>query len=329
MRLRGTTKNPGEITGYSVGLASHTNRDGRVIWYGGGKLAADLTPPKLRQRWNPRNAPAQLSCLHRITAEEQNAAYEHAAREARAATAHIRRCSASDPGRGADAARATADVLRIAARVLRDPALRRAADAYDRAARAPYGRVPRCTYPGDRLRLLARRLADLGLTADSGCTGDLAVSLAMLTTAVADLRAAQHRPAQAAAARRAAEYLREAVTNRRTSHGPAEVRVRASDVARMVSQPDSRCPGKPARTATHSAEHLESGPPRAGRDRRQVSVRSLARALWGVALRPDFCHLITACLDDKLTTMIFRPAPRSGNWPVTCGNWWAVQDLNL
>ena len=26
-------------------------KDGRIIWYGGGKLAADLTLPKLRARW--------------------------------------------------------------------------------------------------------------------------------------------------------------------------------------------------------------------------------------------------------------------------------------
>jgi hypothetical protein len=189
-----------------------------VIWYGGGKLAADLTLPKLGQRWNPRIAPAQPSALQRITAAERNAAYEHAAREARAAAAHIRRCSASDPRRSADAAWAVADVLRIAARVLRDPALRQAADAYDRAARAPYGRISRCTYPGDRLRFVARRLAALGLT---------------LTNAVADLRAGQHHAAQATAARQAAEHLREAVTNRRPRSGPAQVRLRAADVTRM------------------------------------------------------------------------------------------------
>jgi hypothetical protein len=43
VRLRGSTKKPGEITGYSVGLTCHTNQDGGVIWYGGGKLSADLT----------------------------------------------------------------------------------------------------------------------------------------------------------------------------------------------------------------------------------------------------------------------------------------------
>ncbi|MFI5068127.1 MAG: relaxase/mobilization nuclease domain-containing protein, partial [Streptosporangiales bacterium] len=51
VRKRRSTINPGEVTGYAVGLAGHTTRDGGIIWYGGGKLAADLTLPKLRARW--------------------------------------------------------------------------------------------------------------------------------------------------------------------------------------------------------------------------------------------------------------------------------------
>jgi hypothetical protein len=51
VRLRHSVTNPGEVTGYAVGLPQHTARDGGVIWYGGGKLAPDLTLPKLRTRW--------------------------------------------------------------------------------------------------------------------------------------------------------------------------------------------------------------------------------------------------------------------------------------
>ena len=54
---RHSTVNPGEVTGYAVGLPHHTATDGQIIWYGGGKLAADLTLPKLRARWdNPPDA---------------------------------------------------------------------------------------------------------------------------------------------------------------------------------------------------------------------------------------------------------------------------------
>jgi hypothetical protein len=51
VRKRLSTVQPGEVTGYAVGLADHTTKDGAVVWYGGGKLAADLTMPKLQARW--------------------------------------------------------------------------------------------------------------------------------------------------------------------------------------------------------------------------------------------------------------------------------------
>ncbi|HUY46053.1 MAG TPA: hypothetical protein VMV92_10050 [Streptosporangiaceae bacterium] len=51
VRQRHSTTHPGEVTGYAVGLPQHAAKDGGVIWYGGGKLAADLTLPKLRGRW--------------------------------------------------------------------------------------------------------------------------------------------------------------------------------------------------------------------------------------------------------------------------------------
>ena len=51
VRRRFSTACPGEVTGYAVGLPEHTSKTGQTIWYGGGKLAADLTLPKLRARW--------------------------------------------------------------------------------------------------------------------------------------------------------------------------------------------------------------------------------------------------------------------------------------
>jgi hypothetical protein len=82
--------------------------------------------------------------------------------------------------------------------------------------------------------------------------GDLAVGLAMLTAAVADLRAAQHHAAQAAAARRAAEHLRGAALNHRPRPGPsAEIRVRAPGAARMDVPPGLTVPRQVSRE--HSA----------------------------------------------------------------------------
>ena len=43
IRLRYSVISPGQITGYAVALPSDTARNGEAVWYGGGKLAADLT----------------------------------------------------------------------------------------------------------------------------------------------------------------------------------------------------------------------------------------------------------------------------------------------
>jgi len=51
VRQRYSATNPGQVTGYAVGLPGHTAAGDGIVWYGGGKLAADLTLPKLRHRW--------------------------------------------------------------------------------------------------------------------------------------------------------------------------------------------------------------------------------------------------------------------------------------
>jgi hypothetical protein len=114
----------------------------------------------------------------------------------------------------ADAAWAAADALHVAARVLGNPELRRAADSYDRAARAQFGRITHATLEGDQLRVAARLIAMTGRT-----TGDttlitvaLIANLVALALAVAELRQAQQRAVQATAARTAASHLRAART---------------------------------------------------------------------------------------------------------------------
>jgi len=57
VRLRHSTTNPGQVTGYAVALPSDTARNGEPVWYGGGKLAADLSWPKLQQRWTRPTRP--------------------------------------------------------------------------------------------------------------------------------------------------------------------------------------------------------------------------------------------------------------------------------
>jgi hypothetical protein len=91
VRLRFSEADPGQVTGYSVGLPGHAGRDGAAAWYGGGRLAAGLTLPRLRAGWagGPAGA-AGRSGTFRFTARERDAIYGHAARQAAAAAQHIR-----------------------------------------------------------------------------------------------------------------------------------------------------------------------------------------------------------------------------------------------
>ena len=121
-----------------------------------GTAAASSLPtsprPKLRHRWHP-GAGAGPSPDRQLTWAERNAIWEHAARTAAKATAQIRHPRATDPAATADAAWAAADTA-LGGRVIRQ-----AADSYDRAARAPHGRIPRPTPTGNQLRHTARLLS--------------------------------------------------------------------------------------------------------------------------------------------------------------------------
>ena len=215
VRVRFSETDPGQVTGYAVTLPGHTGPEGRPRWYGGGRLAAGLTLPQLRRRWAqaPSSAP-EHGAAFRFTAPERDTIYQHASRQAARAAEHIRRCAYSDPAAAADAAWAAADTLHVAARALRSPVLRCAADAYDRAARAGHGRIPRRSHDGDRLRATARLLAMAGdVTGDTTLlTAALIANLAALAAAVAELRQAQQHAAQAAAARSAAQHMNAAMT---------------------------------------------------------------------------------------------------------------------
>jgi hypothetical protein len=98
-RKRFSTRNPGQVTGYAVALPGDTSRSGGPVWYGGGKLAPDLTWPKLRHRWAPSSAAGE-----RFTPAERAAIWEHAAGAAGTAAAEIRALASTTPAAAADAA---------------------------------------------------------------------------------------------------------------------------------------------------------------------------------------------------------------------------------
>jgi hypothetical protein len=205
VRTRRSTRNPGQVTGYAVAQPGDTTKAGAPVWYGGGKLAADLTLPKLRRRWGA----AHGSATDPFTAAERGAVWEHVARVADSASAQIHMLAVGDPAVAADTAWAAADALHVAAAALGSRILRQAADAYDRAARAPYGRVPAPTPAGDSLRRAARLLSAYGYVSSDPSFRPIVLitRLAALVEAVAVLRDVQERAVQAASALSAAERL--------------------------------------------------------------------------------------------------------------------------
>src|SRR6266704_1152836 len=208
VRIRYSRCDPGQVTGYAVALAGDTARAGGPVWFGGGKLAADLSLPKLRARWH--GAPTGPGLTDPLTAAERNAIWEHAARVAEQARDEIRRCAVTDPAAASDAAWAASDTLHAAASALHSRNLRRAADSYARAARIPYGRTPRPTPAGASLRHVARLMSRAALASqdDTAALAALILQLAALVETVVELRQAQRHAAQASAARCSARNLR-------------------------------------------------------------------------------------------------------------------------
>ena len=120
--------------------------------------------------------------------------------------------------------------MHAAAAALGSRVLRQAADSYDRAARAPYDRIPAPGLPGNNLRRAARLLSTAtSIVADAPLAEmTLLMRFARLAEAIAELRKAQRLAAQAAAARRAAEHLRAAMLGYVTPPSGRRTRARAS-----------------------------------------------------------------------------------------------------
>jgi hypothetical protein len=277
VRVRYSETDPGQVTGYSVTLPGHAGPDGTPLWYGGGRLAAALTLPRLRQRWHRPGGTTERSGTQRFTAAERDAIYRHAARQARAATEHIHRCAMTDPRQAADAAWAAADTLHVTARALRNPHLRCAADSYDRAARAAYGSIPARSHDGDQLRRTARMIALAGnLTGDTALMAiALVAQLVALAAAVAELRQAQQHAAQAAAAHAAADHLRAAVNQARAQaprfgHARSHRPTRAASAVQNARL-DFPAGMRPTRSATSEPEAaLPHSPTRVRRPSRRA-----------------------------------------------------------
>jgi len=227
----------GDLTGYSVALAGG-DRDsaGEPIFYGGGRLASDLTLPKVRARFGeavavrPLRAAADpgtpstgrataVGPAPRLSAPEREQVWQQAQHAAEQATRVISG-HAQAPAAAADAAWAASDFLAGAARLVagdgRAGPLEQAARDLDRAAREQWGRVPAPSQAGQGLRaasglLLAARFVQ---SAEASRLLALLAQVAALADSVTRMREAQGRAAQAAAARRASEALQAAYSAR-------------------------------------------------------------------------------------------------------------------
>ncbi|MDL4813196.1 relaxase/mobilization nuclease domain-containing protein [Actinomadura opuntiae] len=211
VKLRYSRLDPGQITGYAVALP--TERDGEEpTWFPGSRLADELSLSHLRRSWSadgPR--PRPTAERDELTPEDRQAFYDDAASAAAYATAEIRRHLATNPHAAQDACWAASDALRVAARATGNRHLNRAADVYDRAARAPYGRIPRPTSAGNALRTTARLLGIAGSIRNRTTVSTvlLVANLVTLLDTIAEVRRLQQRRAQADAARTAAAHARE------------------------------------------------------------------------------------------------------------------------
>lgn len=242
VRKRCSTRNPGQVTGYAVALPGDTSGDGNPVWYGGGKLAVDLTWPKVCHRWQHLSGAAAGD---RLSAAHRSAIWDHAARAAADGAAQIRSLAGTDPAAAADAAWAASGTVRVAAAALGSRILDQAADALDQAARPAYGRISPPTPAGNKLRHAARLIGAFAYLADDPALAPLVLltRLAALAESLAELRQAQQHATQAAAARTAAERLHTAA---RTTTPPAASTRPAAAAARLAAQ--AFPPATPSRT---------------------------------------------------------------------------------
>ncbi|WP_433332894.1 relaxase/mobilization nuclease domain-containing protein [Spirillospora sp. CA-294931] len=209
IRLRFSDRTPDQVTGYAVSLPGHTDGDGQDLWYSGGRLSDDLTWPRLQRAW--RSGAGEPPVGH-LTDEERGRLYTDALRAAAYATSQIRRQTVVGPHLASDACWAAADALRTAACATGNPHLKSAAEAYDRAARPPYGRLPSPTPAGNGLRTAARLLTIAGRIQGQTSTAgiSLATGLIWLMDAMTQLHEVARHRIRMDASRAAGQHLRRA-----------------------------------------------------------------------------------------------------------------------
>lgn len=198
VRLR-TDSCSAEATGYAVNLPADVDAEGEPIWFGGGKLAADLTLPKLRRRWVGLADAGQEVARFAVADAEQIVGHV-----ANVATWAAQQLLAGGQDLD-DVATAASSLFATAADVVPDVRLRRAADEFSRAARAQWGRVPEVGRGGRHVRVAAYLLSACRRVGSAlrKVGRKLFQALRSLAETMAGIRSRQGLVLQADAARRA------------------------------------------------------------------------------------------------------------------------------
>ena len=228
------------------------------MWFGGGKLAPDLTLPQLSARWCREGTDVRQTATTDTTARARTAGLEldpserqalwDAAGQAIGRADEQLRAAGGDPASRATAeaaAVAASEVLAAVGRLTERSGvgpIHRAADAYDRAARGLRRRPPIPTGPARRTRRAAGGLRGMEFVrnADTRRLLQTLDQLSRLSLTLAVLREQQGRAAQAAAARRAAELL---LAEQARRSGAAYASLQGRSMTPGVSWPTAGCPG--------------------------------------------------------------------------------------
>ncbi len=223
VHLRHSVHNREQITGYAVALPTNPTANGDPVYFGGAKLAADLSLPRLRRRWQSVHDTTTPLGAHNARHAD---AYRQAATKIQAASAHLRASGLRYPYGASAIALAAADLLTATATQIEGQAggpVTTAARLFDRAARELMGHVPvrRNTHVGS-VRQMARLIGNMTRLANHGAgapgQNDLAMALqliwhlAQFAETLAEIRSAQQRRHQAEAAHLAATQLRQLAT---------------------------------------------------------------------------------------------------------------------
>jgi hypothetical protein len=269
---RMSTQDPEQVTGYAVALLARGTdaADGiEPVWFGGGKLAPDLTFPQLQARWchEPTDPTGSDDWGRAATAgrpvrggldldpAERQALWEAAGQAVGRAEEQLRAAAGGNPtarARAEAAAVAASEVLSAVGHLTERSGagpFHQAADAYARAARGLRRNLPDPTGPARRTRRAAGGLRGMQFVrrADTRQLLQLVDQLSRLSLTLAALREQQGRTAQAAAARRAAELLAAEQTRRtHTAHATVAGLTAASQPARATSRTPTPGPFPPA-----------------------------------------------------------------------------------